>query len=142
MYADKLSRYLIYWHPLRRVESLNSRAYIAVGSVRYVTSPTLKTNTDKMQLSGTVLLIIFVSIVLLSLPYVRTKLYEVFKIVHITLAIFFVILLFWHIKGENICVRSESLVLFCHIANSYVARLFVWLCRYSYSQLCRKDNLS
>ncbi|KAF2428632.1 hypothetical protein EJ08DRAFT_322025 [Tothia fuscella] len=54
------------------------------------------------ELSGTVLLTSFALMVVASMPWVRNRFYEFFKIGHIVLAILFVVFLFWHIKGEQI----------------------------------------
>jgi hypothetical protein len=46
--------------------------------------------------------------VLSSIPWVRSKFYEAFKMGHILLAFCFFIFLFWHIDGEYIKVSAGS----------------------------------
>jgi hypothetical protein len=43
-----------------------------------------------------------------SLPWVRNRVYELFKFTHVFLAILFMIFFFWHIKGEDITVSKPS----------------------------------
>lgn len=56
------------------------------------------------QLSGIVLEFTFTLMILSSIPWVRARFYEVFKILHIILAVCFVVFLYWHIDGEYITV--------------------------------------
>jgi hypothetical protein len=64
------------------------------------------------QLSGTVLQFTFTLMLAASIPWVRNRFYELFKFVHVFLAILFMIFFFWHIKGEAITVSTASHLLF------------------------------
>ncbi|KAF2404085.1 hypothetical protein EJ06DRAFT_578808 [Trichodelitschia bisporula] len=54
----------------------------------------------KRELSGSVLQFIFTLLILTSIPALRSRMYEVFKAVHIALALAFFAFLTWHITGE------------------------------------------
>jgi uncharacterized membrane protein SpoIIM required for sporulation len=45
-----------------------------------------------------------------SLPWIRSRFYEAFKLLHITLAILFFVFLFWHITGEYITVSPTAII--------------------------------
>jgi predicted ferric reductase len=72
---------------------------------------------------------IFTVMVFTSLPYVRNRVYELFKIAHVILAIVFFALLIWHIVGEFLTVsQAKSLAVMMLTYQSPNISMAVLLC--------------
>ncbi|EOD47362.1 putative ferric reductase protein [Neofusicoccum parvum UCRNP2] len=55
---------------------------------------------QKRELSGTILYFLFIWILILSVPWIRSRFYEFFAYMHIFLGFAFTGILWWHIEGE------------------------------------------
>ncbi|KAL1629787.1 hypothetical protein SLS56_005183 [Neofusicoccum ribis] len=58
----------------------------------------------KRELSGTILYFLFIWILILSVPWIRSRFYEFFAYMHIFLGFAFTGVLWWHIEGEYMAV--------------------------------------
>ncbi|KAF2454578.1 ferric reductase like transmembrane component-domain-containing protein [Lineolata rhizophorae] len=62
----------------------------------------------RRELSGTPLYAICIMLVLFSIPWARNRAYEIFAYTHVFLAICYLAILYWHIKGEYMSSSHAS----------------------------------